>query len=315
MSKFLKIGILIAVPMGLLFWLSLIVDKGLRKAKLEYATVNEVFNGTVNADLVITGSSRAAVQISPKILDSILHINTHNTGMSGWGFHMQYAMFKVYLKYNKKPKYVIQIVDELLLKDREDFYNYVLFLPHTSSDIIIDATQHYKGSFTIPELYFPLFKYNNKLEYIKKGLKYYFTNNIENPSKTHKGFWTNDIPWSNTFDEYKKKNPLKYESKIDTPLLNEFSEFLGLCSKNNIKVILVWAPVYRERYQLVKNIPEFKQIFRENSLKYNFPFLDYSEDSIGLSTKYFYDSYHMNTTGVKVFNPILAHDISTYIQQ
>jgi hypothetical protein len=164
-------------------------------------------------------------------------------------------------------------------------------------------------------LYFPLFKYNNKPEYIKKGLKYYFTNKVENTSKTYKGFWANDIPWGNTFDEYKKKNPLRYESKIDSPLLNEFYEFLDLCSKNDIKVFLVWAPVYRERYQLVKNIPEFKQIFRENSLKYNFPFLDYSEDSIGMSKKYFYDSYHMNKTGVELFNPILAHDISTYINQ
>ena len=230
--------------------------------------------------------------------------------MNGWSFHMQYAMFKVLLKHNKKPKYVIQIADDLLFTDRKNFYNYTLFLPYSNDKIIRKATKHYKGSFTIPELYFPLFKYNNKMNKAWKGLKYYFSDKEQTPLVTYKGFWINDMPWGKTFDEYKKKHPDRYDSKIDSPLLKEFSEYLEFCSKNDIKVFIVWGPVYYERYHLLRNSQKFKQIFSSLSSKYNFPFLDYSEDSIGLSKMYFYDSYHLNKQGVEVFNPRLARDIS-----
>lgn len=315
MNKYFKILLLITIPLGLLYGLGVIVDKGRRKIKLENTAINEVFNGKVNTDLIITGSSRATVHISPRILDSLLNINTYNIGMSGWSFHMQYTMFRVYLKYNKKPKYIIQNVDELMLKDRESFYNYVLFLPYTNERIIRQATKHYKGAFTIPELYFPLFKYNNRMKKAWRGLKYYFLNIKEQPIKTYKGFWCNDLPWGKTFDEYKKKYPNKYNALIDTTLVKEFADFMQYCSQNNIKVILVWTPVYHERYQLVKNINKFKNIYATYSQKYNFPFLDYSQDSIGISKNNFHDSYHMNKNGVTLFNYKLAIDIKALINK
>jgi hypothetical protein len=313
MNKYLKILLLITIPLVLLYGLGVMVDKGRRKIKLEYTAVNDIFNGKINTDLIITGSSRAAVHVSPAILDTLLKISTYNIGMSGWSFHMQYSMFRVYLKYNKKPKFIIQNVDELMFRDRENFYNYELFLPYTDDKIIREATKHYKGAFTFAELYFPLFKYNNKMNRALKGLRYFLFDVKEKPTKTYKGFWYNEMPWGKTFDEYKRKNPKKYNSPIDISLVKEFSVFMQYCSQNDIKVILVWAPVYNERYNLVNNINEFKKIYSEFALKYNFPFLDYSQDTIGLNTKYFYDSYHMNKYGVELYNYKLANDVKDFI--
>ena len=92
-------------------------DAGLKKTKYsEYCVWNDI-NSSVNADLLIQGSSRAWCQVSPKILDSIMKINSYNLGMSGYNFDMEYCRFKVYLEHNVVPKYIVQIYIHLI-KDR-----------------------------------------------------------------------------------------------------------------------------------------------------------------------------------------------------
>lgn len=88
MKKLITISILVLIPLAMLQWLSAIVDKGLRNAKMPYSSLNDVYNGRVNADVIMLGSSRAVFHISPHILDSVLQKNTYNIGVNGWSFHL-----------------------------------------------------------------------------------------------------------------------------------------------------------------------------------------------------------------------------------
>src|ERR1700747_729442 len=98
-------------PVPLLYLLQHIVDTGLRKSRYYYYSEwNDLFNGKINADLVVMGTSRAWVQVSPGILDSMLHLNSYNLGMDGTAFKIQYERFKMYMQHNKKPKYILQEV-------------------------------------------------------------------------------------------------------------------------------------------------------------------------------------------------------------
>ena len=100
------------LPLPLLFGLNYVVETGLKKSRsYYYAEWNDIFNSKINADVLICGSSRAYVHLSPKIIDTILHIKSYNIGMNGTQFLMEYDRFRIYLKHNKKPKYVIQTVD------------------------------------------------------------------------------------------------------------------------------------------------------------------------------------------------------------
>ena len=78
MKKFITIIIIFTLPI-ILF--SALIDysitTGLRKTeKREYKDWNKLLNGEINSDLLIQGSSRAWVHVSPKIIDSVLNTNS-----------------------------------------------------------------------------------------------------------------------------------------------------------------------------------------------------------------------------------------------
>ena len=58
MKKLVTISLLVAIPLAVLWWVSHIVDAGLKKAKLPYSAINEIFNGQVNADDFDAGDDR-----------------------------------------------------------------------------------------------------------------------------------------------------------------------------------------------------------------------------------------------------------------
>src|SRR5690554_3856447 len=97
MKTFLKnILLLFSVILLLFFGLDFIVTKGLRHSNSEInGTFNKVLQGSINADLIINGSSKALVQVSPKILDSILEMDTYNIGMDGAPFLPQNLQFNL----------------------------------------------------------------------------------------------------------------------------------------------------------------------------------------------------------------------------
>ena len=113
LQKFwLKLVLIALVPLLALSLMAYMVDTGLRKSDhVALADWNALFNAKINADLLVLGSSRAAFHISPYILDTALHLNSYNLGMSAWRFDMQWTRFKLYLEHNKVPKYIVHNVD------------------------------------------------------------------------------------------------------------------------------------------------------------------------------------------------------------
>lgn len=284
-------------------------DAGLRKSNYDlYSEWNDVYNGRTNANLLIMGSSRSWVHISPFILDDVLKVNSYNLGMDGWSFSMQSARFKVFLKHNRKPDYVIQSLDMGTLDKREDLYQYQQFLPYLSDPIIWSATQKYKGKFTLTQYYFPLFKYNGNWNLVIIGLLNYFGAKADEPLK-YKGQQGQDSEWDNSFDKYKKDNPNGVKEKIDGETKVEFENYLNYCKENGIKVALVYTPEYYEAQQLTINREEVMEIYRSYAAKFDIPFLDYSNHPISFNKSYFYNSQHMNKNGAEIFSKILAQDL------
>ncbi len=314
MRKLFTIFLLVAIPLVALYGVSYMVDAGLKKTTLVYSNINTIFNTPVNADVLVCGSSRAAVHISPRILDSVLGSNSYNIGLSGWGFHMQHTMFKVYMRHNKKPAYVVQVIDAMLLMDREDFYEYEIFLPYATDTLISRATKHYKGSFTLMEMYFPLFKYNNHIPLAWKGLRMYMGIGADDKAKTYKGYYANDTRWDGSFERFRKANPGKFTFKQDTSVVKEFKEFLTYCKENGIQVVMVYTPAYYEQQLMTKNMDEVKALYQHYAAQYKIPLLDYTSDSLCYDKKYFYNSQHLNKAGAEIFSYKLAVDIKKLIQ-
>ncbi len=317
MKRFvLRLLLFCLLPLPLLYAFSYIVDAGLKKShSYYYAEWNDIFHGTVNANMVITGSSRAYVHVSPRILDSSLHMNAYNLGMNGTKFLMQYDRFKIYLKHNKKPRYVIQTLDFSMLAENYELYAYQQFLPYLSDPDIKEMTEKYKGKFGFGEYYFPMFKYNNQGALVVEGLKSFAGRGGKGPK--YKGYEGQPKPWDAAFATTTASSAgmSPYDQVVDSLSLAKFNEFMALCSRENIKVILVFPPVYSEYIPVFKNRVEILHLFESTAAKYNFPMLNFLDDELCADKHMFYNSQHLNKTGAEIFSRKLAQKLSGMVLQ
>jgi hypothetical protein len=293
------------------------IDKGAGKTGLSnYTEWNDIVESKINADLLIQGSSKAWVQISPQILDSAFHLNSYNLGIDGYFFSMQYARFLFYLKYNKKPKYIIQVVDCNSLAMNSDLYMFEQFIPYLGSPIIQNAVS-YQDVFDYKDFYIPMFKYLHSYasrEIMDSAIKANLINRTVRNWK-YKGFMASDQKWDNSFREFKKNFANGYTSFVDSLTRKRFEMFLSYCKNEQIKVALVLPPEFIEAQKLLLNRDAIISIFREYSEKFDTPFLDYSNDSLCLDTTNFYNSQHLNRIGVAKFNKKLSTDLKSYFKE
>ncbi len=316
MMKRLLLKILFFAVLGYLLLLGIqyIIDAGLRKSRHEKFTEwNDIYQSKINADMIIMGSSRAVVHISPKILDSALELNSYNIGLDGWSFKMQNGRFRIYLQHNRKPKYIVQNVDVFLLTKPKQLYNYQQFLPYLNDTLIKQYTKGYEGEFTNFHYYLPLYKFNGCMEIAAEGLLSFFGVNRHKPVR-YKGFEPMKKEWDGTFDEYKKMYPQGRPMPVDTSNKHEFFAFLDFCKKENIKVILVFTPELTEGQKYTTNRDEVVEMYQEFADKYGIPFLNYSNDSLSYRKDLFYNSQHLNDKGATLFSYKLAEDLKKIIK-
>ncbi|MDZ7896566.1 MAG: hypothetical protein U5N85_00850 [Arcicella sp.] len=308
---FKKSSLLLLLVLISTYGLSYMVDAGLHKSRNSYyATWNDLYNSKINADLLVMGSSRAEFHISPKILDSVLSLNTYNLGLSAWHFDMQYARFRMYLQHNRKPKYIIQNVDVYGFSKRQDVIDYQQFLPYIQDTILQKTIVGHKGEFDIFQRNIPLWKYKNDPNLAFEGFFNFAGNTAPYDTTTKfKGYQGNNYVWNQDFERFKKRYPKGAKYRFDKEVLRQFNEFLALCKRENIKVFLVYAPEYYEVQTFYKNKGDLIKLCHKSALKYDCQFLDYSKDSLCYDRQYFYNSQHLNKRGAEIFSLELSQAI------
>lgn len=262
----------------------------------EFSVWNDIFEGKVDSDLIIIGSSRAWVHFNPTMITEETGISAYNIGMDGHPFFLQNARYTIFRKYNRKPKLVIVSLETNSFFKRSDLYNSSQFLPYL---------REYKEDLKKPLMKFKGF---NKYDFDVPLVRYYANVNIfkdlflGSNSKTIrvKGFQARDEIWNNDLLEAKQK----YESikvQIDTTTLNLFKDFILKNKKENIEVILVYSPEYIEGQEFISNRDSILNMYKKISEEYKIRFIDFSKDSISYKKEYFYNSTHMNKVGANMF--------------
>ena len=111
------------------------------------------------------------------------------------------------------------------------------------------------------------------------------------------GFVEKEILFFENKESYasKKWEVIKYQKKA-------FERILEKLKKLKINVILVQAPITKEHYDSYSNNSEIDSYFKSLADYYNF------NDILELpSTRYFFDSHHLNQDGVEIFNKSLVN--------
>jgi len=314
MKKFtLRLLLFCLAPLPLLYFLQHVIDTGLKRSRnFFYAEWSDLYHGKINADLIVCGTSRAWVQISPRILDSSLNINSYNLGMDATPFYLQFERLKLYLRYNRKPKYILQEVGytSTLVRTKE-LPHPQQYLPYLSDTTIWRVTQNTDEPFSQEDRYFPLYKYNNELPVVKEGIMSYLGRGVK--SEKYKGYMGMEKVWDSSFYQFRQANPKGKVFPVDPQAVALFREFLDYCKTNDIKVFMVYPPAFIESLYATINREEIEQVYKRFSAEYNVPFLNYMYDSLNYSRSNFYNSLHLNKRGSEIFSAKLATDLRPYM--
>ena len=268
-----------------------------KKTTRKYVVWNDIVHNNINADLIILGNSRAWCQYSPQILDSVLGTTSYNIGIDGSCFNRQLARYELYRHYiPNAPKYIIQNVEFFTLGhtegyEREQFMPYLIYPYFRERICQIEP-------FSFGELYIPMYRY--------------YVNNVYDEFTTYdfpvkKGYFGEDNKW----DGSKLNETEPYIQEVDTNSLKMFIDYIEGLQEENIKLILVFAPIYKDGLSKVLNLEEIHGLYYDLANKYNLPILDYANCWLSQDTTYFYNATHLNKQGAELFSTKLAHDIDS----
>ena len=310
--KFLKY---VLISLLSIFILAVLVDvyysNQLKKMALfsgEVQEWNQIGEGKTNVDLAVFGSSRAFIQINPNILEKNLNLTTHNFGLNGSKFKMQWYRFNLYINHNPKPKMVVWNLDTFSFSHIDEVFQSNQYTPFMLFNFkLYEALKEYNDTKLI-DFVMPLYRYKDQTYWndeIKKSKK----------EKLHKdglfrddGFKSYDRKWDVNWAKMKKKN-----SNFDFEDFKLFEELIKKCKAENIQLVFTIAPEFYKGQDYMLNRDEVINRYKKILNQYNLPLLDYSEDNISHQQKYFYNTTHMNNKGADEFSKELAEDLKRYI--
>jgi hypothetical protein len=291
--------------------LDFLITENLKKSQSfvsgEYTIWNDIYSGTIDADIAIYGASRAVMHFNPVVLGDSLHKSCKNMGINGLGFWHVYLRHLEYLKHNKHPKYIIFSIDIASLVRDKNLFNRDQFLPYMLFNEDMRKTLNSVNSFTLSDYYVPLGRYCGRRDAINCAIKHMLGIDHSAPFRRN-GYAAVDTKWNDDFDNARKKLGT-YNILIDSSTIILFDKFLADCSSDNIKIILVYSPEFIDGQNFVKNRNEIIELYARYSKKYNIPFLDYSDDEICYKKEYFYNASHLNKTGSDLFMQKFIRDL------
>jgi hypothetical protein len=309
MSGFLKQVFLFSLMVtAILSLLAYTVDKGLQKSDFNnFSEWNAIHQGNINADLIIAGSSRAWVHVSPLILDTALHLSSYNLGFDSYNFKGQQMRYKFYEKFNRNPKFILHCLDIDMLTTKKQLYMTEQFAPYLTDSIIHHGTKAYEG-YSALDYATPFTKYQYRTQHIAVGLLEYFNLRHFKTGK-YKGYEGMNLPWDGRFEQVKKQNPNGLTIELDEEQVTLFDSYLRTCKRKGITVMLLYPPEYIKGQQLVNNRQAIINLYQKLAKKHGIPFLDYSTNELCYQRNYFYNTQHLNRKGAELFSIQLAADL------
>ena len=127
--KYLGIVILSAVAIaGISSWL---VNKGLKKSKVDFfGKMNAAGDTTMKIDILLVGSSRTLVQIDPVIIDSVTKLQSYNYGLNAATVKTCFNVIKYGLFKQSAAKAVVLNIDYSMFDTGKDPYKDPFFYPY-----------------------------------------------------------------------------------------------------------------------------------------------------------------------------------------
>ena len=296
-------------------------DRGLANLKNSvYNDWKNILEGNINSEVIIMGSSRGFVSYDSQIISKGLRLKTYNLSFNAAGFKLQQEKLDIYLKKNKNPKIIIQNIDLAHFNDNNEIPDENQFLPFIFNSDINRVISKYDKKFKMIN-YIPLIKYNLNFSLLKFGfISNFYQQNIENQS-TYNGFCPQNLPFKIDYHNLKKLDYIS-KNKINLSLykykIQNIFKFYKERVNTKTQIIFVWAPEHKLRLEdkyiklISPIIEELNSIEKQNK---NIHFINMSKFERLNDNEYFYDTFHLNKKGAKIFTTTLTDEITKIVNK
>lgn len=295
--------------------LDLMFSLGLRRIRTSsFGVTNRVLQGKVNADLVISGSSRAVTHYDPRIIQKITGLTVFNLGRNGSQTDMQLAVLKTYLRHNKKPQMVVQNLDAYSFVTTREVYDPAQYLPYLDQEDIYGALKAINPAIWKSK-YIPLYGY------VAEDMRFTWVTGLKgflgwSPQEDHfLGFNPRSGKWSQDFDRFRAKNPQGVRIEIEPAGVRVVEELIRVCRQSGIRLVFVYSPEYREMQLLTRNRDEIFDEFHQLSYRFEVPLLDFSGWDHSLDREFFQNSQHLNAEGAAAFSLDVAKQLGDLLSK
>jgi hypothetical protein len=299
--------LLLAIPFNAL------ITSGLRRINTSsFGVWNRIVDGTINAEIVISGSSRALTHYDPRIIEERTGLTAFNIGLNGSQTDMQLARLKTYLRHNRKPSLLIFNLDLFSFQTTHGgVYDPGQYVPYLEEPPIYTALASINPD-AWKARFLPLYGYATwdlRFDWILGVMGFFGWN----PGGGYfLGFNPRHSAWTEDFERFKAKNPNGVRFAIEPDGVKQMEEMLRLCNDQGIKVLLVYSPEYQEMQKLTTNRAQIFERFGELTYRFGAPVWDYSSSPISARRENFYNSQHLNAEGAMTFSKDLAEKLAAH---
>ena len=302
---FLRLSIFILIVVGGAWTIDFVISYRLRHNENRiYAAWNQIYQDSINYDLIISGGSCALVHYDTHLIDSIIATTSFNLGIDGSSINRQMLKYDKFCSIHGKPKILIQNIDLATLAftcgyEREQFFSYFFY----DRDLIRSFEQY--ENFTFAEKFLPCYRY---LGYDEVWLEALFRDNKQHYYEyLIKGYSGRDNMWDGC--ALADIDSLSFD--CDTAALSLFSKYIKREITEGVEVLLVFSPIHQEVQDKLTNLNEMYKLYDSIASLYNIPILNYHTIDFKDDTSYFYNGTHLNRMGAELFTTKLAHDIDS----
>ena len=301
-------GMMVAVVLAA----NTLISSGLREIKTSsYGAWNQLMQGRVNADVIISGSSRAAYHYDPRTIESVTNRTAFNIGRAGTQTDVQLAVLKAYLEHNRKPALVVHNLDAFTFVTSRQIYDPALYVPYLGDPEIYEPLHRIDPNIA-KSRYIPLYGYaveDMNFTWIE-GLKALF--GVSPKQDYFLGFSPRDMKWTDDFNKFRADNPHGVGFAVEPTGVQALEQLIEVCRENQIPLVFVYSPEYSGMQQITSDRAEIFAKFRDLSSRYHVPLWDYSDWKYDNDRDLFYNSQHLNATGAALFSEDLASRLKRY---
>ncbi len=289
--------------------LDFIITKGLHRYT-DYTTEvwQDLRDTSYNPDVIVLGTCVAIHDVNPRILDSVLNVESHIFPMSNLTFPCHNFMWEMYKHYkHTSPKTIILTLDygDMSYREVKTSMEDAQFLPLVDDAIARDFLLQY-GGYEWYEIYTPLYRYYGHHQQIKNGIGAFFYVK-KGAREMDKGYYALDETYSFPAEYYGSKNVVPVEPEV----VNMQENFLADCANHNVDVIITIPPIGHELENIITNLDDIYSLYETIAAKHNCPFLKYTQNEFSHCKDNFEIPNHLNANGADKYTLILAEWIKS----